>query len=441
MRFVLSVVLLLFLITPGYSVSVLTYEDVMSATLKNAFDLKLAQKDIEISQAEKKAHSAALFPSLSLLAYSDYTSDLLADEQEVVVVGDQVFGDESKFQSALTLQLNYTIFDSGLWRAKDNYWQKDILAKKCFYALTKKQIKQKALDLYTQALLAYEEITCQKKQVLYSKNLEQFYKRLYRQGQISKLKWTQAEIDYKNSVLKLSNSEQDSKAILQQLSFYTRKKYQSEDFIAQGFTSISLDCTEILGVNIPTFNVRTSAAYQQIEATIAQKESELNILQKENKPKISLDAQYLYYGADYENLSEAISQIQPKTWVARVSFRYPLFQGFLEAPRVAKAYLELAKLQTQKEKLVWEKKSFYSFYRAKIKQNKAELEYNLKLYQEARKKAEMVKRLRAQKLVDQAALIEQKIELEQALLNQKKKVIQSQSELLSYYYFMEEERI
>ena len=415
----------------------LQFTRVVEQALQNDYDLKIAEQDIKISKAQHNEIRAELWPKLYLRAYSDYTSDLTTDQAEVVVIGDQVFGDESKFQTATTLKLNYLIFDSGLWNDKQNFYEKEILKQKLNKQIIAQQLKIQILELYKNIWLNFEALSTQKKLLVYKQESADFYQRLYKAGKISKLKVADAKIDLKNSTLETMYLKEKLKDQLQELAIYTGENYHTSQILVQGFTDISADSTKLLNRPDIPLEITQRVDYKKMETEIAKKKLELEMLQKGNKLKINLEGEYLYYAADYTSLRRAWANFLPKTWVIRMTATYPLFQGFAESAQAEKIKMETKKWQLKKEKLFWETKLFYQTLVNKIAQNKKTLQHNQKKYLELSKKAYMLARLKKYKLIEKVNLWEQKMGIEQMLLEQKKLIIKTQADLLKYFLFLE----
>jgi outer membrane protein TolC len=91
----------------------IAFNEVMDKVVQNAFDVKIAAKDIHISEAGKKETLSLYYPTLKGKWNSEYIKDLSGSQGDLTSVGNSVFGEPTSYRNSYSLNAEWLLYDFG----------------------------------------------------------------------------------------------------------------------------------------------------------------------------------------------------------------------------------------------------------------------------------------------------------------------------------------
>jgi outer membrane protein TolC len=419
----------------------LSYLEVLTKSIDNSYDLKMTDKDIDISIASLKEVKADSYPTLKTGFSSEYTNDL-NDQGRISSVGGTFIPPNTQFQDMLSVGLNYNLFDFGVNRKKVGIAKKDIFQKKFERKQTLRELKMEIIELYTKSLLAYKEIKIKQSTLDVDLEIFNMNKRLYDAGTISKIDLANDAIKVAKLVNDLDNLKNQLSSALTDLSFYTREKYSVEsaellDFDESLFLPVSIQSpngenqiyqlqAEQKGVVdvYPDFDFTKSEEYQIYQLEIEKKKAELDILKKQRLPQFGFYSNYILYGYERSNIGKAFNNLEQTNVSFGISSQLPIFDGFKNQAQRQKTQLQISRLEIERDKKLAELQNKHEkLQQTSIFYNK-EISNQQDLLNKVNDKLDMIDKLDEQQLVNKTEvltnkeeLLSQKLELEKSITN------------------------
>jgi len=418
----------------------LSYKNILLKAIENSYDLKLTSKDISISKASLKEAKSDYYPTIKTGFNSEYTNDL-KNGTGIVSIGGTFIPPNTMFQNMLSVNMNYNLYDFGVRGKKVSIAKKDVTEKAVTYKQTLRELKMNIVDLYTQALLCYKEMKIKQDTLTVDRELFNMKERLYDAGAVSK-------VDIANEAIKVAKLVDDIdvmkirlKNILEDISFYTREKYTSEnlevlDFDEDNIVPVNNITPPVPGIyqlqaekkdiiELPEqYDFKKSEEYQIYQLEIEKKKAELSILQRQRLPQFGFYTNYILYGSQRSNVGDAFKDLEQTNVSFGISSSLPVFDGFKNQAQRKKTELEIARLEIERDKKVAELTSKYEkLHKTNIYYNE-EIKAQENLLAKVNDKLDMIDKLDQQKLVNKTdvlqnkeELLSQKLELEKTLTN------------------------
>lgn len=386
----------------------LDFEGVVAKALQNSLDVKIPALDIEISKATLKETESLYYPTLDARWNSEYLKDLTGGQLRVTPAGTAVLVENTLYQNALLLGATYNLYDFGVRGKKVFIAEKDIGIKRAVRDQAIRDVKLRVLSLYTDALLAFKELASNRELIQLQKSLSIVKERLNAAGQVSTVEVASEVLRLVKLIDATDTLKLRMKTALEDLSVYTGERYDAERAqLLQFETSVGDIAAGFDPEKLP------EAKIYALE--IRKKEAELEILQRQRLPQIGLNSSYVLYGSDLNTFGNSLSDVRRTNFWVGLSATLPLFDGFKTSAQIEKVRLEIERL-----KMEWAKKSSELASRhAKLREAVQAFETGVGHQKEALGKVEeklrMVERLTDQKIWEHAELLSQQIEL----LNQK----------------------
>lgn len=415
-----------------------TYKDTLNSAINNSFDLKMSETDIGISKAQLKAVRADWYPTLSMQFNTEYNKDLTGGNGSYAYAGNTMITPFTQYRDMLYLTLSYNLIDYGIQGKKVHIAKQELKQKEISYNLQLKDLKLKILELYTKAQ-QYNNTISLKTDILnlYEKMFNN-KERMFKAGINNKLTVMDEAVKIAKTKNEIENSRIELKNTLEDLSYYTKQQYNSDELCFRNIDEtedfnpniVEVNNTNIIKSEIKknhfdfAFNSNLTDESKYYDLEIDKKKSELSILKRQLLPSFRFYTGYSLYGQNPNNYYSSVQDIGQRSLVFGVSSQYVFFDGFKNRANREKTKLEIQKLQLEKEKKLSELDSkFRKSFKAYESYND-ELTTNKELLVTVKDKLDAVKRLSSNKLIEQnellsakAELLNQEYELEQNIIN------------------------
>ncbi len=371
-------------------------------TEDNSLELRLYKMDIKIQNTLVREAYSGYYPVITFSGNSEYNKDLTNSSAGVQSIGGSVISSNTLFQNSLTLNLNYTLYDFGSREKKIQIQKNEFLIKQFTLCKKKKEIFQKILDFYKNALISHLSIS-KYTQILSLKNkLYDSKKRLFKAGEISKSDVANEAIEIIELENSLKTKEKEYKKTLLELSKLSYIKIDKKDTLKPFKTKQNLPKQK---------NFQNSIKAKIIDKRIEEKKKELNLLQNANKPVLSLYSSYSLYGSDVNRLESSFDNIRSNNYKVGIGFKLNLFDGYSNRYKKAKVLLEIQRLKIEKKLLKLEFETQNLALKNRLKYSSKIRKQNLIQLQDLTRLNNMQKRLRKIKKIDLLAYINHKIKM------------------------------
>lgn len=400
---------------------VLTLEGIIQKSINVSYELKIAQKDIQISKTDITAARSEWLPNIKASANMEYLRSLSGQLNPVTTIGNTVLPSGTRFQDSVGLNLNQKLWDSGITLRKIRIAKKDVSAKQAIYDQTLRDLKIKLIELYTDALMSYRAMKANEAMLDLSQQGYQMKKRLYQAGTLSGLDVTNEAIQVAQTLDELETLKHDYEKKLNGISYYTQVHYSAMETDLEDLSQspeISLIWNELDSPEARRFNLQ-----------IDQKQQEVEMLKRQYLPQISLYSYYNLYGYDPEQWSKAITSLSQRTVQFGLNVSLPIFDGLKNKAAIEKAKLEKEKLVFQKLKTLAELKQQAEGYQQQVDTQHVLLETKAVILNRTQDKLTLDRRLSEQQVIDKTKAIQDHIARIQKQLEMEKSLIQSRSAL------------
>ncbi|OGH97618.1 MAG: hypothetical protein A2104_02835 [Candidatus Melainabacteria bacterium GWF2_32_7] len=419
------------------------YNYILDKAKENSFDLKISNIDIDISKSGVKEARSLYYPTLKSQFYSEYAHDMTNGVQTFSSVGTSIVNSSTKYQDLFTLNLSYNLYDFGIKGKKLDIAKKDVSEKKIVYDKNLKDLKLKIIDIYTRALITHKELNSKKEIYPIYKELFAMEEKLYTAGTSSKIEVADEAIRMAKTADEVDALKTRFKLLLKDLSYFTQENYDSDTIELVDYSEIDESYvsnvnfekdqgeTFKLGVvkeqaklDIGDMDYEKTPDYRIYQLEIEKKETELQILKRERLPVFGMYSSYNFYGTDKNDFLDSVNDLQDRSVSVGVSATLTPFDGFKTSANIKKLELEIERLKLVRDQKMAELKNRYE------KLNEEALYYNgqsgtqEELLVKVQNKLSMIEKMAQQELIDKptllnqkADLIQQKVELEKAIIN------------------------
>jgi len=406
---------------------VYSFDSLLELIKKNSIELKIHDTEMLIQKIEIDKIKSNYLPKVYIQGYSEYNKDLSESDNEIASVGSDVITNYTQFQNALSLKLDYLLYDFGKKNKKIENEEIKYKIKKLEKCLKYQSLAEKTLDIYKQILTYRIEINYYQELLKLKKEIYVLKQRLYKAGEISKVELADLAIEILTLENELRNKKEEYETLLFELSKHTGVRFSVEDNFREFLISpkpINMDFTK-------------SVKYRLSNLKIKQKEKELEIIKLNKLPTVSMYASYNLYGQD-RNYVNSLENIRQNSYKIGIAFKMDIYDGNINDYEKKKTALEIKKLKLQQQ---LEKREFANKI-AKLRKN---LEYlysinsnNYVLKRNIEISENMQNRLNKVKKIDTVTHLQKKI----SLIKQKLQIDNKKIELGYYLKKIEvEERL
>ena len=231
-KLILGILILLFSNSCVWA-ETLDFNNVLDKAVQNSFDLKISRLNVDISNAGIKEARSEYFPMLSTSFYNSYDRDLSNSSSNINSVGDSVILGTTRYQNALSLGMQYNLFDFGIRGKKMLIAKKDKTQKEIEYERQLRNLKIEIVDLYSQALLANKELATNTELMLLNKDLFAMYENLSVAGTIRKTEMMNQALKVARLINRADELKTELKNTLMDISLKTLDEYDIKDLQIQ----------------------------------------------------------------------------------------------------------------------------------------------------------------------------------------------------------------
>jgi outer membrane protein len=439
--FIFISILIFHLISSPSSAKKLKFIDMLDKAVKNSFDLKISQIDIKISKAGVKEARSEYFPSLSAGFYNSYDRDLSNSTSGINSVGDSVVIGATKFQNALSLGLQYDLFDFGVKGKRLLIAKKDCTQKEIEYEKQLRNLKIELADIYTNALTAYKEIQFNKELLRLNKELFGMYEKLDTAGTVRKTELTDQALKVARLINKLDNNKTQFKIALEDLSLKTGEEYNIENLEIlnlyakeNSFEPVSFKqeknkdgVIQLEAVESKFIDVEKLPEYKTYQLEIEKKKAELSLLRRQALPDTKFITGYYLYGTNKSDYFDAMRDFKQRSLSFRISTSFPIFDGFKNFAQREKTKLQIERLEQERDSKIEKIKNYYEKLYEESKDFAGKYENQEKSLKLVREKIQMLEKLNDQELIDKVTYLSQKNDLLSQELEIEKSIIENEA--------------
>ncbi len=405
----------------------ISWEETLNQIKENSYELQISQVDIGISKTQIMNARSAYFPTLGIYAYNEYNKNLDNENHQTTYIGNEIIYGDNIYQNAVSLGLNYNLWDFGIKGDNLKIAKNDNISKKATYYKSLRDLELSAVELYAKALTQYKEILVKTEILEIQKELYSIKSRLNESGRTDKTKAVSENIkvvELENYLDKLKNEYSKT---LKDLAFYSRQEYNEDDTLADfnieedGFVPVN----NVLKAGVEQnelLNLEQSPEYKIYDAEIEKKNRELLIAKKKNLPQFTFSTNYYLYGSDNSSYSHSYDNFGQRGLKFRITTYLPIFDGLKNKSERDKIKLEIKKLKIEKEQKLADLTRTFEKISSDASYSKRQLENNKKMLDLVVSNISMLDRLDENKLIDKESYLNEKIKL----LNQKLDVQSSQ---------------
>ena len=389
----------------------ITIEKLLQAASEESSRLKLYKIDEKIERARYHALSSEYYPTLGVSYNTEYNRDENGLPFGTESVGDTVITSGTRYQSSLSLNMNYELYHFGTTIKSREIAEREVKLKYLLWCEEEKKLYQSILERYNSALKMKIQSDLKQKMLEVRQDLYEIKKRLYRAGRSSK-------VDLGDEAIFIIDLERDIE----------QAKMQYQDDIVNLSALSHIDLDEEHSVLLEIGYQQTDVLVDDFEETtegyrytqlIHQKEEAISQYRRTQFPTISMYGNYYFYGSDPDDAYDSFDAIHKNSWKLGVAIRISLFEGFKYDKESDRLDLELQRVKQEREL----RKREYE-YDAKSKANKiihlvALQHKDERLYNEAQEKIKMIDRLRNSYQVDSVSELTTKLEGYERELNLK----------------------
>jgi len=270
----------------SYAQNVISIEDAISISLKNNYDIRIAQNDAQVSKVNNTAGNAGMLPTVGVVGSGSYAVNNTT--QKLAGGTENSYPNSASSSLSLGLQLNWTLFDGGkmfVTKSKLNEIQ----------SLGEIQFKDNVLRTMFSVIAAYYDVVRQKQQLnsinevlKYNQNRLEVAQAKYNSGSLIKSDLLQAKIDLNVSKENKINQEFAVKESLKTLNLALGRS---------GEEAIAVNDTIPLGFKVNKEDLVNKLNKSNTSILSLQKQIDVaNLVLKENRslylPNLSLKGGY-----------------------------------------------------------------------------------------------------------------------------------------------------
>ncbi|WP_373071178.1 TolC family protein [Sulfurimonas sp.] len=387
-------------------------ESIIEQAIEHSYKLKIIKTKKTVYEAKEEEVSSSYYPTLSMGFNFQYTKGYEDGADDISNIGDTILSSQTQYESSVSLKANYLLYDFGARGSQLDMAELDKKSVNVEYYKEVQKLKLELLDLYSKILNIQRDIELN---LEIKKNYEKIYlakKRLNNAGKIDKVSLASEAI----RIVELSTKIEENRSILEdciyQVNLYTGSNYKKNT----EFTFFSLPTQQVIGYE-------ESIGYKEISFQKQKKAKELEQVNSEFYPSVSLFGKHNWYGAAECSANCALEDLKKRNYVVGISVNWVLFNGFQTVSKQArvKAELEELRLQELEEKREFEKVQYLNIQKILSLQNDIQnYQDNLNIQEE---KLKMNQRLRDIKKIDKISEFEDRVEKLQKILQLKQSLI------------------
>jgi outer membrane protein TolC len=396
------------------------YQSVVDAAIVNSFDLKLTKIDVRLGDNEVLRGYSAFLPTMQAQANIEYLKDMTNGQTPVAVVGTTVIPNSTRFQNALYVGANYTMFDFGARNRLLAAAKKHRDSVRSSLAQYRRNLILDVIDQYADALSTYLALRGKLRIVDIDRELFQMKKRLFIAGRINKVEVSEAAVELARAFAEVHDLKQRLANGLRALSVHTHKDYDVEQIEVSSFSD-----NDLIALEKPILLVENSPEYKMYKQSIESKRQELSALKRQRLPQFGAYSNFYMYGFNQNVWYKSFQDFRGRTLSFGISASMPIFDGFKNRLDCRQKQLEITRLEIERDKKLWELQQQHSQLRTAVGVYEKVLDSKHGLVSQGAEKVVMAKRLGDNDLIEktdylqhQSKLIEDELDLQRTKVQQ-----------------------
>ena len=324
-----------------HAADAITFDMLAESASRHSQKLQLHRYDIQIESARADTVRAEYYPTLSVAFNNEYNKDIDGSSTGVETVGDSLLTSGTRYQSSLSLGLNYELYHFGVTERKVAIADQETALKRTEWCLAEQALHQELLEHYGTALKTQGEMLLQEKIAALQEEAYGQKTRLFEAGKLSKMALGEAAmelLELRQHIASLRQRFNDEIAALSRLGYL---ELDPEDTVLQPLA----EAGEVS--QMPAFD--DTPAGERLRRSIRQKETELAMQRRSRLPSVAFYSNYYLYGSDPDGLGRSLDDIRRNSWKAGIGVRLNLFDGFRYLSETRRLSLELQRLQEERE--------------------------------------------------------------------------------------------
>ncbi len=345
---IIAFILLCLAVTPNSRAGTLSFDHILEQALAHSWDLRIAQKEIDISRYALLETKSLYYPTLSVRFDNQYVNDL-TDGDNVISVGDQVVRvDGSTFQHSFGVGMNYLLYDFGAHGLRVNNAKKDVRIAALNRDRSFVETKLNVLDAYGRCIELSRRWNSAKETLRHRRNLYTLTCKLRKSGSVGQVEVNDAALALAEALTQQEVLRRRFEETLFNLSFFTGEDYDPE----------IIDFTPLPTPPDPLNPPRPGllAEIRAYDEEIRKLKAERNILQRSMLPTISLAANFRMLGSDEDSFTTSLEDLESRDTSVALVARWEIFSGFRDVARLKRLLKEVEHLSLEKERRLHDRK-------------------------------------------------------------------------------------
>lgn len=319
----------------------ISFSELQMSALENSHRLKLRTIDTSIEEARLDSIYSTLYPQISLGYSGEYNHNLDETSSGSISVGDTTINSSVPYEHSVSLRLNYELYHFGTTMKQIEAGEKEIAVKRLEQCSEEVKLYRELLEHYSRAQKAQSDKAFKSRMLTLRQELYNLKQRLYAAGKESRVSVGDEAIrliDLERDIVRSSMEFEENIIALSQKSHI--------DLSSADTKLLPLEVNSATTANLSFFHTPLAHSYEE---KIAQKQSEISMLNRSQLPVVSLYSSYYLYGSDQDNFSRGFEDIRSNSWNAGVSLRWALFEGFKYNSESERLKLELSRIREESE--------------------------------------------------------------------------------------------
>lgn len=323
----------------------ISFSEVVEQVVSGSYEVALIDLDYKISQSVAWEKAADFLPNLNARFSTEYVKSLRPDADDLFSISNMLMGNQTKYQSSVSLDFSYTLSDYGVRAHALNYAIFDRSQKEIEREKTVKDLSLNILELYKNILVKIEQKRMLSITLKLQKEILGMTKRLRKAKVISAVELTDAAIEMSTTIEQFDTVGYELDQYLQELTYFTKQTYNQRKDVFMGF-----EVGDDLAFNQQ--EPEDSYEYKIADFEVKKKEEEFRPLGASVLPKVDTYASYGSYGSDPKKLLKGIHNISKQNFVAGVDVTVPLFEWLKVPLKHQRIKKEIQRLKLERARLV-----------------------------------------------------------------------------------------
>lgn len=322
----------------------LSLELVLDRALDYAWEIRIAEKGIGISEYGLMEARSAYYPTLSLRLDNEYV-DFLGDGDSVVSVGDQVSAnDASTFQHSFTLGLSYVLYDFSARKLRLSNARRKFLIAELAKDEAILETRLNVLDAYGQCLQLSRQRIISGKIVRLRKEVYRFLQSLRQAGTVGQVRLNSAAVELAEGISLMDDLTDRMVKALENLSYFTGEEYSLDDIAFLDLPAVPLTTCQPHLESLPQI--------RNIDTEIARAKAEHEVVLREMLPTIGFTAGYRMFGSDENSFRRSLDSLDARDATVALVASWEFFSGFRDVAGLNQLRLQVEQLQLEKGRLL-----------------------------------------------------------------------------------------